>query len=45
VGNHTTQTLLVHFGTVHAVKEANLEQLESVVNKRAAAIVYKYFHG
>jgi excinuclease ABC subunit C len=45
VGNHTTQTLLVHFGTVHAVKEASLEQLEAVVNKRAAAIVYTYFHG
>jgi excinuclease ABC subunit C len=45
VGNHTTQTLLVHFGTVHAVKEASLEQLEAAVNKRAAAIVYTYFHG
>lgn len=45
VGNHTTQTLLMHFGTVQAVKEAGLQDLEKVVNKRAAATVYRYFHG
>jgi excinuclease ABC subunit C len=45
VGNHTTQTLLVHFGSVHAIKEASLEELEKAVNNRAAGIVYRYFHG
>lgn len=45
VGNHTTQTLLMHFGTVQAVKEASLEELEKVINKRSAATVFKYFHG
>jgi excinuclease ABC subunit C len=45
VGNHTTQTLLMHFGTVQAIKEAGLADLEKAVNKRAAAIVYAYFHG
>jgi excinuclease ABC subunit C len=45
VGNHTTQTLLVHFGSVSAIKEASLEELEKAVNNRAAGIVYRYFHG
>jgi excinuclease ABC subunit C len=45
IGNHTTQTLLVHFRTVNAVRDATLSELEEVVNKRAAAIIWKYFHG
>ncbi len=45
VGNHTTQTLLMHFRTVNAVRDATLSELEEVVNKRAAATIWKYFHG
>jgi excinuclease ABC subunit C len=45
VGNHTTQTLLLHFRTVNAVRDATLSELEEVVNKRAAATIWKYFHG
>ncbi|HEY8404821.1 MAG TPA: excinuclease ABC subunit UvrC [Flavobacteriales bacterium] len=44
IGFRTTQALIVHFKTVNAVKEASLEELEKAVNKRAARIVWDYFH-
>lgn len=44
IGFRTTQTLIVHFKSVNAVKEATLDQLEKVVNKRAAKTVWEYFH-
>ncbi len=44
IGFRTTQTLIVHFKTVNAVKEATLDELEKVVNKRAAKTVWDYFH-
>jgi len=44
VGMHTTQTLLVHFKTVNAIKEATLNELEDAVNKRSAKIIWEYFH-
>jgi excinuclease ABC subunit C len=44
VGMHTTQTLLSHFKTVNAVKEASLESLQQVVNHRTAMNIYRHFH-
>ncbi|MFN0030700.1 MAG: excinuclease ABC subunit UvrC [Flavobacteriales bacterium] len=44
IGFRTTQTLLAHFKTVNAVKEATLSQLETVVNKRSAKVVWEYFN-
>ncbi len=43
IGFRTTQTLIVHFKTVNAVKDATLDELEKVVNKRAAKTVWEYF--
>lgn len=44
IGFHTTQTLIRHFKTVNAVKEASVEQLEEAVNKRAALTIWNHFH-
>lgn len=44
VGMRTTQTLLLHFKTVNAIKEATLSQLEEAVNKKSAKIIWEYFH-
>ncbi len=43
IGFRTTQTLILHFKSVNAVKEATLSQLEEVVNKRSAKTVWEYF--
>lgn len=43
VGFRTTQQLLFHFKTVKKVKEASLEELGEVVNKKMAKLVYEYF--
>jgi excinuclease ABC subunit C len=43
VGMHTTQTLLGHFKTVNAIKEATLSELEQVINKRSAKTIWEYF--
>ena len=37
--------LLQHFGTVTAVKQADVEQLAAVVPRAAAQAVYDRFHG
>ncbi len=44
IGFRTTQSLIHHFKTVNAVKEASMEELEQVVNKRIASVVWTYFH-
>jgi excinuclease ABC subunit C len=43
VGFRTTQQLIFHFKTVKKVKEASLEQLGEVVNKKIAKLVFEYF--
>ncbi len=43
VGFRTTQQLLFHFKTVKRVKEASIAELEEVVNKKMARLVYDYF--
>ena len=44
VGMHTTQSLIAHFKTVNAVKEASIEDLEKVINVKLARIVFDYFN-
>ncbi len=44
IGFRTTQSLITHFKTVNAVKQATLSELEEVVNKKIARIVWEYFH-
>lgn len=43
VGFRTKQQLIFHFKTVKKVKEASLEELEEVVNKKLARLVFDYF--
>ena len=43
VGFRTTQQLLFHFKTVRAVKDATIGELEEVVNKKMARLVFDYF--
>ncbi len=43
IGRQTAQTLLFHFKTVQKVREASLEELEKIVNKRTARILSEYF--
>lgn len=44
IGYNTAQKLLWKFKSVKKIKEASLEQLNEVVGKSKAGIVYKYFH-
>jgi excinuclease ABC subunit C len=43
IGEATTQELLRHFKSVRRIKEASLEELEVVVGKSKAKIVFEYF--
>lgn len=43
VGFRTTQQLLFHFKTVRAVKDATIGELEEVLNKKMARLVFDYF--
>jgi excinuclease ABC subunit C len=43
IGNATAQELLRHFKSVKKIKEADLTDLENVVGKSKAVIVYNYF--
>ena len=43
VGPARRQALMGHFKTVKAIREATLEQLESVVPRNAAQAVYDHF--
>ena len=45
VGEARKKKLLQHFGTVTAVKQADVEQLAAVVPRAAAQAVYDRFHG
>jgi len=44
IGPTTSETLLKHFKSVKSIKLANIEQLEEVVGKSKALMVYGYFH-
>ena len=44
IGPTTSETLLKHFKSVKSIKLANIEQLEEVVEKSKALMVYGYFH-
>src|SRR5499427_311252 len=44
VGLKTTQKLLTHFGSVAKIREASVEDLQSVVKRPQAMAVWRYFH-
>jgi excinuclease ABC subunit C len=44
VGLKTTQKLLTHFGSLTKIREASVEDLQSVVNRPRAEAVWKHFH-
>lgn len=46
VGDARRKALMKHFGSIEAIKEATLEELETVhtMNKRSAKQVYDFFH-
>ncbi|HVJ06365.1 MAG TPA: excinuclease ABC subunit UvrC [Candidatus Saccharimonadales bacterium] len=43
IGELTTRRLLQHFGSLHAVKQANYAALTSVVNTKQAAAILEFF--
>ena len=43
IGEMTTRRLLQHFGSLHAVKQANYAALTSVVNTRQAEAILEFF--
>jgi excinuclease ABC subunit C len=45
VGESTTRRLLAHFGSLQAVKQADVAALTSVVTKPQAEAIQKYFRG
>jgi excinuclease ABC subunit C len=44
IGLKTTQKLLTHFGSVAKIREATVQDLESVVKRPQAEAVWKHFH-
>lgn len=44
IGKSTSEDLLRHFKSVKRIKEAALEDLETVVGKSKGLLVFKYFH-
>jgi len=44
VGSGTRQRLLTHFGSLREVREATVESLASVVNRKTAEAIWGYFH-
>lgn len=44
IGPQTTRTLLSHFKSIKEVKKTQLADLERVVGKSKAEIIYRYFH-
>jgi len=44
VGLKTTQRLLTHFGSLTKIREASVDDLQSVVNRPQAEAVWKHFH-
>jgi len=45
IGAATTNKLLTHFKSAQKIKEASLEELEKVVDKRKAGNVFRFFRG
>jgi excinuclease ABC subunit C len=45
IGLKTTQRLLSHFGSLARIREATIEDLQSVLNRPQAAAVWDHFHG
>jgi excinuclease ABC subunit C len=43
IGFRTAQALIHHFKSVNVVREASLEELEKVINKKLALLVYNHF--
>ncbi len=43
IGPRTSSKLLRHFGSIQKVKDADLAELESVVNRRQAEAIYRHF--
>ncbi|HTJ30681.1 MAG TPA: excinuclease ABC subunit UvrC [Acidobacteriaceae bacterium] len=44
VGAGTRQRLLTHFGSLREVRDATVESLSAVVNRKTAEAVWNYFH-
>ncbi len=44
IGLKTTQKLLTHFGSLAKIKEATVEDLQTVVKRPQAEAVWRYFH-
>jgi excinuclease ABC subunit C len=44
IGLKTTQKLLTHFGSLAKIKEATVEDLQSIVKRPQAEAVWKHFH-
>jgi excinuclease UvrABC nuclease subunit len=44
VGESTTRRLLQHFGSVQAVKQADIAALSSVVTRNQAEAILDHFH-
>ena len=44
VGERSRQALLTHFKSVKRIKEASNEELEAIVGKAKATIIYAHFH-
>lgn len=44
IGKSTSEDLLRHFKSVKRIKEAALEDLETVVGKSKGLLIFKYFH-
>jgi excinuclease ABC subunit C len=45
VGPRTRQRLLTHFGSLEKVRSASMAQLEAIVTRRLAEVVWKHFKG
>jgi excinuclease ABC subunit C len=44
IGWKTTQKLLTHFGSLAKIREASVEDLQSVVKRPQAEAVWRHFH-
>jgi excinuclease ABC subunit C len=44
IGLKTTQKLLTHFGSLAKIREASVEDLQTVIKRPQAEAVWRYFH-
>jgi excinuclease ABC subunit C len=44
IGARSVQKLLTHFGSLARIREASVDDLQTVVNRTQAASVWQYFH-